>query len=514
MLVLLRQSMRRRGSIWLVVVVVALVAVRVAATADGASGPVMVRTPFWASLIAGGSVSVGDDLNFATGRNRIDTQYGKVLTRIVPQDGLEQLMASGGSVVWVLSHLFDNTGPGAYEDQVVLASLSGKPHLHVLASCVETGAVAAIDGSTLVYGCNGVIPRNAVVPVPVRFVHVMNLAGGAKSVLGADGAVLSIQISGHYVAAAINTMATPYVGDGASEEIEVFDLRSMTVVGRVRTTAWIQSFGVSTSGAVALTEDASFQSSLQNPPPSEAGYGGQGCQRSEPLFVVPIGGVARMFDPNACAGPVEGAGARFVYPRIEGSGAALVSSGPTGRRIVLRRLGRAHGLLMLYAVATSARTVLYTVGTCRYSGGDLGVSTFAQPVATPGPLAPVGALGCPARGRLPAHVTLPLSQPMRAFHVRVGCPRGCSNAVVTLNLPGRDGPGAGGGTAAGVAPGGRVLVSVRCDIGCEGRHPAKSLIATLATPDRTGILITYATRTIHVSYCNAAQAACREKLTP
>jgi hypothetical protein len=41
---------------------------------------------------------------------------------------------------------------------------------------VETIAVAAIDGSALAYGCNAVIPRNTVVPVPVRFVHVMNLA--------------------------------------------------------------------------------------------------------------------------------------------------------------------------------------------------------------------------------------------------------------------------------------------------------------------------------------------------
>jgi hypothetical protein len=115
-------------------------------------------------------------LNFASGRNRFDTQYGKVLTRIVPQDGLEGLTASGRSVVWVLCHLLDDTGPGAYKDQVVLVTLSGKPHGHVLTSWVETIAVAAIDGSALAYGCNAVIPRNTVVPVPVRFVHVMNLA--------------------------------------------------------------------------------------------------------------------------------------------------------------------------------------------------------------------------------------------------------------------------------------------------------------------------------------------------
>jgi hypothetical protein len=81
-----------------------------------------------------GFVSIGYDLNFASGRNRFDTQYGKVLTRIVPQDGLEGLTASGRSVVWVLSHLLDDTGPGAYKDQVVLVTLSGKPHGHVLTS--------------------------------------------------------------------------------------------------------------------------------------------------------------------------------------------------------------------------------------------------------------------------------------------------------------------------------------------------------------------------------------------
>jgi hypothetical protein len=44
---------------WVVVVIVALVALRVAATADGASVPVMMRTPFWASLIAEGSFQSG-----------------------------------------------------------------------------------------------------------------------------------------------------------------------------------------------------------------------------------------------------------------------------------------------------------------------------------------------------------------------------------------------------------------------------------------------------------------------
>jgi hypothetical protein len=149
---------------------------------------------------------------------------------------------------------------------------------------------------------------------------------------------------------------------------------------------------------------------------------------------------------------------------------------------------------------------LYTEGTCRYSRGNVGVSTYTQmlaKVASPGPAAPVA---CPVIARLPAHVTLPAGKGAKSFTVMITCPRGCSNPEVTLGS-------IGGGTARNAVPGRRVRVIVRMNDSVVGTPPPTTVIATVGSWDRTARFITYATRTMHIRYCNATQPFCRRKLT-
>jgi hypothetical protein len=513
-------------TVWLFMMV-GLVASSSASIAVGASRPVLVTSPFWPSLIADGSVPVGYSLNVESGDpGVVNTSGGRVLARIGPSDNLQQLIAAGSSAAWVLDHLLD-PGSGTFADEVVLGSLSGKPKVRVLTGCVDTDAVAAIEVSAIAYGCNSVRVPGSLAFMPVRVVHVMNLVSGASASVNTDGPVVGIRMSGSYLAAAIDTTASPYPADWASKEVEVFDVRSMQVVTRVMAANWIQSFAISSSGAVAMTQDtnppfesiidgkrltrragAATASSVLN-----TGVTGDACTHADPLVVAAIGQAPIVMDASACPTPVSAAGERFVYPRIQAAGAALVSADLAGRRTVLRRLGRAHGLLTLYQIATNGHAVLYTDGTCRYSGGDLGVSVFSQrltDVAAPVAARPVG---CPVTSRLPARVTLPAGRRTWAFNVLIGCPHGCSNPAISLALPGAGAGTVGGGTATGLAPGRHLNIRVRCHYACGARNPPTSLVATVRAPDRTGALITYATRTVHITYCNAKQAACRRKLT-
>jgi hypothetical protein len=514
-------------TVWLFLIV-GLVALSSASVAAGASRPMLVGSPFWPSLIAQGSVPVGYNLNVGSGNpGVVNTSGGRVLARIGSSDDLRQLIASGSSAAWVLHHLLD-PGSGTFADEVVLGSLSGKPSVRVLTSCVGTAAVAAIEVSSLAYGCNAVRVRGSLAFMPVRVVLVMNLASGAKASVDTDGPVVGIEMSGSYLAAAIDTTASPYPADWASKEVEVFDLRSMQVVNRVMAADWVQSFAISSSGAVAITQDTSppFQSIIDGErltrrvgPASTSGVlntgvTGDACAHADPLVFAAIGQAPKVMDSSACPTPVSAAGGRFVYARIQAAGAALVSADLSGRRRVLRRLGRAHGLLTLYQVATNGHDVLYTDGTCRYSGGDLGVSVFRQrltDVAAPAAARPVG---CPVTSRLPARVTLPAGRFTWAFNVVIGCPQGCSNPAISLDLPGAGADTVGRGARTGLAPGRHLNIGVRCNYACGAHKPPTTLVATVQAPDRTGALITYATREIHITYCNAKKAACRRKLTP
>jgi hypothetical protein len=511
----------------LLVLFIAVGSLGVAGGAAGASRPMLVRSPFWPSLIADGSVPVGYDLNVESGNpGVVNTSGGRVLARISTSDNLQQLIASGSSAAWVLDHVLD-PGSGTFADEVVLGSLSGKPKVRVLTSCAGTDAVAAIEVSALAYGCNSVRVPGSLAFMPVRVVHVMNLASGAKASVNTDGPVVGIKMSGSYLAAAINTTASPYPADWASKEVEVFDLRSMQVVNRVMASNWIQSLAISSSGAVAMTQDPTppFQSIIDGErltrragAASESsvlhrGVPGAACTHADPLVVAAIGQAPTVMDSSACPTPVSAAGERFVYARIQAAGAALVIADVAGRRTVLRRLGQAHGLLTLHQIATSAHAVLYTDGTCRYSGGDLGVSVFSQDltdVAAPAAAKPVG---CPVTSRLPARVTLPAGRSTWAFNVMIACPQGCNNPAISLDLPGAGAGTVGGGTATGLAPGRHLNIRVRCHYACGARNPPTTLVATVRAPDRTGALITYATRTIHITYCNATKAACHQKLT-
>jgi hypothetical protein len=514
------QVRRRRGCAVLLVSCLALWFSGSAAGEAGGSGPVLVSSPFWPSLIAVGSVPVGYDGEYDDG-GVINTIGGERIGRIADADELERLSASGSAVVWVRNSLVGEDGPGEYADQVVLGSVSGTPRPRVVTSCQvypgSHGAVAieALGPSELVFGCTDSTSVTGSFAT-TRVVHVMALPGRTTRVLMADGPVIEMHISGNYLAVAVATPpGAPGVPPGiGSEEVEVFDLRSMQVVDRVIAADWIQAFAVSSTGTVAMIEGSTpaMLELLHIPYGGIDGayddaYGGEACPRPAPLVVAPVGAPSRVLDSGACPSVVQIAGARLIYARIEGRGAALMSSDEIGRRTVLRWLGRAHGVLSLDEVAATQNRVLYTEGTCRYSGGNVGVSAYTQmlaKVASPRRAAPVA---CPVIGRLPAHVMLPAGKGAKSFTVMIRCPRGCSNPEIRLG-------GVGDGTAPNAAPGRRVRLIVRMNDLLVGAPPPTTVIATLGSWDRTGRFITYATRTIRIRYCNATQPSCRRKLTP
>jgi hypothetical protein len=472
-------------------------------------------------LIAIGSVPVGYDWDF-NDVGVINTIDGRRIARIASTDVLERLSASGSAVAWVRWSLIGNDGPGEYADEVVLGSVSGTPRPRVVTSCPifpgspGTVGLEALGPSELAFGCTDSTDVTGSFAA-TRVVHVMALPGRTTRVLTADGPVLEMHISGNYLAAAVATPpGAPGVLPGiGSEEVEVFDLRSMQVVDRVVATDWIQAFTVFSTGTVAMIEgSATAELELLHGSADgyEEAYGGEACSYPASLVLAPVGAPSRVLDSSACPSVIQTAGTRLFYARIQGRGAALVSSDETGRRTILRWLGRAHGVLTLDEVAATQNRVLYTEGTCRYSRGNVGVSTYTQKfakVASPGPAAPVA---CPVIARLPAHVTLPAGKGAKSFTVMIRCPRGCSNPEITLNQI--DGTDVGGGRARNATPGRRVRLIVRIYESVIGAPAPTKVIATVGSWDRTARFITYATRTIRIRYCNAIQPSCRRRLTP
>jgi hypothetical protein len=455
----------------------------------------------------------------------INTIDGRRIARIASTDELERLSASGSAVAWVRYSLIGDDGPGAYADEVVLGSVSGTPRPRVVTSCsifpLSPGEVAieALGPSELAYGCTDSTDVTGSFAA-TRVVHVMALPGRTTRVLTADGPVLEMHISGNYLAAAVATPAgAPGVLPGiGSEEVEVFDLRSMQVVDRVVATDWIQAFTVFSTGTVAMIEGSAaaelelLHSSASSADGYDEAYGGESCPYPASLVLAPVGAPSRVLDSSACASVIQTAGTRLIYARIQGRGAALVSSDEIGRRTVLRWLGRAHGVLTLDEVAATRNRVLYTEGTCRYSHGNVGVSTYSQKLAKVASLRPAAPVACPVIVRLPAHVTLPAGKGAKSFTVMIRCPRGCSNPEITLNQI--DGTVAGGGRARNATPGRRVRLIVRMNDALVVAPEPTKVIATVGSWDRTARFITYATRTIRIRYCNATQPSCRRRLTP
>jgi hypothetical protein len=464
------------------------------ASAPRRSGPTLIKGAFWELLVADGSVPVGI---YGDSAGTVMTGTGRVLGSVQPEDDVETLVASGRWAAWVADHLYDDTGPGAYDYVIHLASITGTPVRRVVATCQTASGVVAVGGPTLAYGCGS------------STIDLTSLASGRKQSVTADGPVDELQISGHYLAAAIDSQV-PYPF-GISQEVEVFDLRAMAVANRVMTPARIESYAISTSGAVATTQG---YYALNPPEFYNNNDAGDECQHPSPLVVQPIGQPARMIDTRACPYPLVSAGSRFAYARIEGSGAAVVIADLAGRRQVVRWLGRSRSELTLYALAANAQSVLYTDGTCANAdGGFPGISSFLQPLsrrAEPERAAPVA---CPVAAKLPRRLTLPTakrgSQP-REVHFTIRCPIGCTDAGVTLS--------------SASAPTGFNDYGISLASGRHGRVPAfwtpsptdkpVTAFADVGGMNRTGTWTLTARRTIRITFCNPQHATCRRKLTP
>jgi hypothetical protein len=461
-----------------------------------------VSSPFWPSLIAQGSVSVGYRWDIdAIGE--VTNRAGRVLTRVGFSDSLERLVASGDHVMWIVSRLID-PGSGDTSDQVVLGDLHGPLRPRVVGSCLNGIAVGALSSSTVAYGCSAAYDPADLAVVSMRTVHVSNLATGAAATVAMDGPPLEIAMSSRYMAVAIDITAAATSSLRAAKEIELVDLRSMQVVSRITAADWIQSMAVSSTGTIAM---------IQGPTPApldqlrgsrsefDFAYGGDSCPGRGSLVTVPLGGAARTVDDSACPYPLAAASSGFVYPRVQGRGAELVDTDAAGHRTLLQRLGRARGLLTLDQVATDGTTVLYTEGTCRASGGPIGVSAYTQSVLQHSATLAAPPVGCPVTGRLPGHVGFPSGRSPKVFTVSIACPRGCARVTVTLDLPHSDDAGAaGGGTLAGVMPRRHATIKVTCNYMCSGANRPRSLFATIKSPDRTGTDVVYARRTIRITY--------------
>ncbi|MDQ6778983.1 MAG: hypothetical protein M3071_22795 [Actinomycetota bacterium] len=453
----------------------------------------MIKGAFWELLVADGSVPVG---LYGDSAGTVMTGSGRVVGNVPPEDQVETLVASGRWAAWVAYHLYNDDGPGAYDYVIHLASITGKPVRRVVATCQTASGVVAVGGPTLAYGCGS------------SRIDLMSLTSGRKQSVTADGPVDELEISGHYLAAAIDS-ELPYPF-GVSQEVEVFDLRSIAVANRVMTPARIESYAISTSGAVATTQG--FYA--LNPPLFYNNYAGDECQHPSHLVVQPIGRPARTIDTRACPFPVVSAGSRFVYSRIEGSGAAVVIADPAGRRQVVRWLGRSRNELTLYALAANARSVLYTDGTCANAdGGFPGISSFLQPLSNRAKPRPAAPIACPVAAKLPRRLTLPTgkrgSRP-REVQFTIRCPIGCTDAGVTLS------------TTSG--PTGFNDYGISLASGRQGRARAfwtpsptnkpVTAFADVGGLNRTGTWTLSTKRTIRITFCNPQHATCRRKLTP
>jgi hypothetical protein len=459
------------------------------ASAPRRSGPILIKGAFWGLLVADGSVPVGIDGDSA---GTVIAGSGRVLGSVQPEDDVETLVASGRWAAWVAYHLYDDDGPGSYDYVIHLASITGKPVRRVVATCQTASGVVAVGGPTLAYGCGS------------STIDLTSLTTGRKQSVTADGPVDELQISGHYLAAAIDSNSElPYPSD-VSQEVEVFDLRSMAVANRVVTPARIESYAMSTSGAVATTQGYYEL----NPPEFYINNdAGDECQHPSPVVVQAIGQPPRVIDTRACPYPLVSAGSRFAYARIEGSGAAVVIADLAGRRQIVRWLGRFRSGLTLYALAANPKSVLYTDGTCD------GISSFLQPLsrrAKPERAAPIA---CPVMATLPRRLTLPTgnrgSTP-REVHFTIRCPIGCTDAGVTLSST--SGPTGFNDSGISLAPGRQGRVSAFWTPS-RTKKPVTAF-ADVGGMNRTGTWTLSARPTIRITFCDPQHATCRRKLTP
>jgi hypothetical protein len=462
-----------------------------------------VASPYWPSLIAQGSVAVGYrwDINDLVGE--VTTRSGRILARIDTSDPFERLLASGRHAMWIVKRVLDPNFE-ATSDQVVVGNIYGAVRARVVSSCFDAYAVAAINGTNVAYGCDAAFIDGGLTAVSAPEVHLGSLLSGTNATVATDGSPIAIAMSARYAAVAVDTTGAVYAPQQASKEVEVVDVRSMRVVSRIVAADWIQSLAISGSGTVAMVEGQTpapldeLHGAFSEP---DLAYGGDPCSAGMAVVAVPLGGTPLTIDSRACPYPLAATSSGFVYPRIQGRGAALVDTDAGGRRTILQLLGRAHGLLSLYQTATAADTVLYAEGTCQGSGGAFGVSAFTETLSKRTPPSAAPPVGCPVTGRLPGRVRFAGGRSPKVFRVSIACPRGCAPVTVTLDPPHSDDAGdAGGGTLAGVMPRHYATVKVTCNSTCSGANRPRSLFATIKSPDRTGTDVVYARRTIRITY--------------